>query len=100
MDCSKSGTLATKQNQDISTENTYQETEAAGDVKLTSPNNYRAIRYADVLLMAAEAHNKSTTANDANGKYLNEVERELWVIIMTFLLLEQLWLILFKQKEE
>jgi hypothetical protein len=40
-------------------------TEAAGDVKLTSPNNYRAIRYADVLLMAAEAHNKSTTANDS-----------------------------------
>ena len=31
-------------------------TEAAGDVKLTSPNNYRAIRYADVLLMAAEAN--------------------------------------------
>jgi hypothetical protein len=54
---------------------------AAGDVKLTSPNNYRAIRYADVLLMAAEAHNKSTTANDANRKYLNEVKRELLVII-------------------
>jgi hypothetical protein len=38
--------------------------------------------------MAAEAHNKSTTANDALArKYLNEVERELLVIIiMTFLL--------------
>jgi hypothetical protein len=38
--------------------------------------------------MAAEAHNKSTTANDALArKYLNEVKRELLVIIMTFLLL-------------
>jgi hypothetical protein len=46
--------------------------EAAGDVKLTSPNNYRAIRYADVLLMAAEAQNK--TGNDAKARtYLNAV---------------------------
>ena len=27
-----------------------------GDMNLTNPNNYRAIRYADVLLLAAEAH--------------------------------------------
>ncbi|WP_372794214.1 RagB/SusD family nutrient uptake outer membrane protein [Lutibacter sp.] len=33
--------------------------DAAQDYKLTNPNNYRAIRYADVLLMAAEAYNKS-----------------------------------------
>lgn len=45
---------------------------AAADLKLTNPNNYRAIRYADVLLMAAEAYQKS--GNDAKaGEYLNEV---------------------------
>jgi hypothetical protein len=27
---------------------------AQGDLNLTNPNNYRAIRYADVLLMAAK----------------------------------------------
>lgn len=42
------------------------------DLKLTSPNNYRAIRYADVLLMAAEAYQKS--GNDLKaGEYLNKV---------------------------
>jgi hypothetical protein len=45
---------------------------AGADVKLTSPNNYRAIRYADVLLMAAEAHNKN--GNDSKAQqYLNLV---------------------------
>lgn len=45
---------------------------AALDLKLTNPNNYRAIRYADVLLMAAEAYSK--TGEDAKAaKYLNEV---------------------------
>src|SRR5690606_3335972 len=45
---------------------------AAGDLNLTNPNNYRAIRYADVLLMAAEAYNR--IGNDAKAKeYLNEV---------------------------
>ena len=29
-----------------------------GDANLTNPNNYRAIRFADVLLMAAEAYNR------------------------------------------
>ena len=43
-----------------------------GDSKLTNPNNYRAIRYADVLLMAAEAFNK--TGDDAKARtYLNMV---------------------------
>ncbi len=42
------------------------------DVNLTNPNNYRAIRYADVLLMAAEAFNK--IGNDAKAAaYLNLV---------------------------
>ncbi|WP_366184081.1 RagB/SusD family nutrient uptake outer membrane protein [Flavobacterium ovatum] len=73
------GTKYTKQNQDTGFFNRKyiprtRRAEAAGDVKLTSPNNYRAIRYADVLLMAAEAHNKSKIVNDAKARiYLNEV---------------------------
>ena len=43
-----------------------------GDQNLTNPNNYRSIRYADVLLMAAEANSRS--GNDAKGQeYLNKV---------------------------
>lgn len=46
----------------------------AGDTDLTSPVNHRAIRYADVLLMAAEAHNRKPGANDGLARqYLNEV---------------------------
>ena len=42
------------------------------DTDLTSPNNYRVIRFADVLLMAAEAHNRS--GNDGQALlYLNRV---------------------------
>ncbi|MBY0487739.1 MAG: RagB/SusD family nutrient uptake outer membrane protein [Flavobacteriaceae bacterium] len=45
-----------------------------GDQNLTNPNNYRAIRYADVLLMAAEAFSRS--GNDVKGRnYLNLVRR-------------------------
>ena len=48
---------------------------AAGDLNLTNPNNYRAIRYADVLLMAAEALNRGGI-NDTKARfYLNEVRR-------------------------
>ena len=48
--------------------------EAAGDLNLTNPNNYRAIRFADVLLMAAEANNRKPSADDAKAKtYLNRV---------------------------
>lgn len=47
---------------------------AAGDLNLTNPNNYRAIRYADVLLMAAEAFNRKTSPDDAKARtYLNLV---------------------------
>ena len=43
-----------------------------GDQNLTNPNNYRSIRYADVLLMAAEAHNRSTPSNDGLAQeYIN-----------------------------
>ena len=45
-----------------------------GDANLTNPNNYRAIRFADILLMAAEAHNRKTSPNDALAQtYLNRV---------------------------
>lgn len=47
-----------------------------GDNNLTNPNNYRAIRYADVLLMAAEAHNRKPSPDDQKAKdYLNQVRR-------------------------
>ncbi|WP_299439021.1 RagB/SusD family nutrient uptake outer membrane protein [uncultured Aquimarina sp.] len=45
-----------------------------GDANLTNPNNYRAIRFADVLLMAAEAHNRKSASNDGQALiYLNRV---------------------------
>lgn len=47
-----------------------------GDQNLTNPNNYRAIRFADVLLMAAEANNRKPSPDDAKAKtYLNRVRR-------------------------
>lgn len=46
----------------------------APDTDLTSPVNHRVIRFADVLLMAAEAHNRKPTSNDVLAKeYLNRV---------------------------
>ena len=49
-------------------------TNAQGDRNLTNPNNYRAIRFADVLLMAAEAFNRKSTPDDAKARtYLNRV---------------------------
>lgn len=46
------------------------------DNDLTSPVNYIVIRYADILLMAAEAHNRSSTPNDGLAlTYLNEVRK-------------------------
>jgi len=44
------------------------------DNDLTSPVNFKAIRYADVLLMAAEAHNRATPSDDGKARaYLKEV---------------------------
>jgi len=43
------------------------------DPNLTNPNNYRAIRYADVLLMAAEAHNRGGLDEAKALGYLNQV---------------------------
>ena len=50
--------------------------ETSGQIELNYDNNFRTIRYADVLLMAAEANNKSTSANDTRSQtYLNLVRR-------------------------
>jgi hypothetical protein len=48
---------------------------AQGDLNLTNPNNYRSIRYADVLLMAAEAYNRSGLSDVKARGYLNQVRR-------------------------
>ena len=48
---------------------------AEGDLNLTNPNNYRAIRYADVLLMAAEAYNRGGIDDNKARTYLNLVRR-------------------------
>ena len=44
-----------------------------GDANLTNPNNYRAIRFADVLLMAAEALNRGGIDDARARNYLNRV---------------------------
>ncbi|WP_456315214.1 RagB/SusD family nutrient uptake outer membrane protein [Pseudomonas shirazensis] len=49
--------------------------DAAGDLNLTNPNNYRALRYADVLLMAAEAYNRGGIDDAKAREYLNQVRR-------------------------
>lgn len=50
--------------------------QTSGQIELNYTNNYRTIRYADVLLMAAEANNRSTTPNDDKAReYLNRVRR-------------------------
>ena len=43
------------------------------DANLTNPNNYRSIRYADVLLMAAEAYNRGGLDDGLARMYLNKV---------------------------
>lgn len=49
------------------------ENENMQDVNLTHPNNYRAIRYADVLLMAAEALNRGGLDDNLAQSYVNQV---------------------------
>lgn len=44
-----------------------------GDANLTNPNNYRSIRFADVLLMAAEANNRGNIDDVKAQTYLNRV---------------------------
>ena len=50
--------------------------ETSGQVELNYLNNFRTIRYADVLLMAAEALNRSSAPNDTKAQgYLNRVRQ-------------------------
>lgn len=50
--------------------------QTSGQPELNYLNNYRTIRYADVLLMAAEALNKKANPDDAQAQgYLNQVRR-------------------------
>ena len=49
--------------------------DAEGDLNLTNPNNYRAIRYADVLLMAAEANNRGGISDTKAQEYVSLVRR-------------------------
>lgn len=55
--------------------------ETSGQVELNYLNNFRTIRYADVLLMAAEAYNRAATPNDTKAKeYLNKVRRRAFAV--------------------
>lgn len=50
--------------------------ETSGQLELNYANNFRIIRYADVLLMAAEAFNRSSAPNDTKAQtYLNRVRQ-------------------------
>ncbi len=50
--------------------------ETSGQIELNFLNNFRTIRYADVLLMAAEANSKATAPNTTKAQtYLNLVRR-------------------------
>lgn len=49
--------------------------ESGAQIELNYLNNYRSIRYADVLLMAAEAYNRSGISDAKAQEYLNQVRR-------------------------
>ncbi len=50
--------------------------ETSGQVELNYLNNFRTIRFAEVLLMAAEANNRASSPNDAKAQtYLNRVRQ-------------------------
>ncbi|MBC6492687.1 RagB/SusD family nutrient uptake outer membrane protein [Flavihumibacter stibioxidans] len=50
--------------------------ETSGQIELNYLNNFRTIRFADVLLMAAEANNRKASPNTAKAQeYLNRVRR-------------------------
>ncbi len=50
--------------------------ETSGQVELNYLNNFRTIRFADVLLMAAEANNRKSAPDDSKARdYLNRVRR-------------------------
>jgi hypothetical protein len=50
--------------------------ETSGQIELNYLNNFRTLRYAEVLLMAAEAFNRSTSPDDTKARlYLNKVRQ-------------------------
>ena len=49
--------------------------ESGAQTELNYLTNYRAIRYADVLLMAAEAYNRGSISDDTAKTYLNQVRQ-------------------------
>jgi hypothetical protein len=50
--------------------------ETSGQVELNYLNNFRVLRYSEVLLMAAEANNRATAVNETKAQdYLNRVRR-------------------------
>lgn len=55
--------------------------ETSGQIELNYLNNFRAIRLAEVYLMAAEANNRATAPNDAKAQlYLNKVRRRAFAV--------------------
>ncbi len=55
--------------------------ETSGQVELNYLNNFRTIRYAEVLLMAAEANNRATAPNDTKAQlYVNRVRRRAFAV--------------------
>lgn len=55
--------------------------ETVPQIELNYLNNFRTIRYADVLLMAAEANNRAAAPNDAKAQgYLNQVRRRAFAV--------------------
>jgi tetratricopeptide (TPR) repeat protein len=55
--------------------------ETSGQVELNYLNNFRTIRYAEVLLMAAEANNRAAAPNDVKAQlYLNKVRRRAFAV--------------------
>lgn len=60
------------------------------DNDLTSPVNYRMVRYADVLLMAAEAHFQTGNVGVASG-FVNEIRTRAGMPSITVSTLQDIW---------
>ncbi len=60
------------------------------DNDLTSPVNYRMVRYADVLLMAAEAHFQTGNVGIAEG-FVNQIRIRAGVSAITVSTLQDIW---------
>jgi hypothetical protein len=60
------------------------------DNDLTSPVNYRVIRFADVLLMAAEAHYQNGNSGSAQN-YLNQVRSRVGLTAINISSVQDIW---------